>query len=120
MPDPPDREEVRDDLRDAALEVLPHLGIVAPAALHAAQDRAQRVREAEQRVGLVSDLVEERGRDPAADHPLTRDANDRHRVLAAAGQPRARPANRGARPAIEIADHGRDGHRAPRHHQRVG
>src|SRR4051812_49468030 len=47
--------------------------------------------------------MDERRGDSRADHPLAGHANDRHRVLASAWHPRARPPNGRAVPTVEVA-----------------
>src|ERR1044072_4420955 len=94
--DAADRPEIGDDFRDPALPQLPGDRVLAAAAMHAVQHRAQRIDQIEQRRDLMADLVHERRRDAAADHALARHAHDRNRILAAAGHARARAPDRGA------------------------
>jgi hypothetical protein len=71
------------------------------------QRLAQGRDEAEQGGCLVPHLVHQRRGQPGADHALARDADQRDRIVPAAGQAGVRPADRRARPARQIADHRR-------------
>ena len=68
------------------------------------QNRPQRIDEIEQSRSLVPDFMHQRRRDAGADHALARHPYDGDRILAAAGQARARAPDRGADVTIEIAN----------------
>ncbi|MCY1510962.1 hypothetical protein D9M68_453540 [compost metagenome] len=96
------REEIRDDFGDPSIPDRPQILVGAGLLLERFQHGAQRGNKLDQRSRLMPRLVNERRGDAAADHSLARDTDDRDGTCAAAGQPRARPADSGARPALQV------------------
>src|SRR5205814_3841896 len=99
------RPKVRDDFRNTPLPYRPSHLLRAALALKRLQQRAQRANQIEERRSLVPNFMDERRCDAAPDHALARNADDRYRTIATAGQTRARTANRSSVATREVTDH---------------
>ena len=118
---PGDRPEIGDDLADPALPQVPGQPLMTAPPAADLEDLGPEGRDQSEQVGpLVPDLVDQGGRDAAADHPLAGDADDRHGDLRAARQPGAGAADGGAQAAIQVADDRRGLVEAAGEFQRVG